>query len=136
MEIQDGCQDGHQGHGKYRNGHKTLFNSHRNVLVCVLACMVCPPNNKRGDVSMENDVCKSKIDAKVATTNMKIIKITITSFCNSLKNLLLVYGRICLIGKRCSQFQDGCQYSSNMKCVTFTIFTLFVLSDIPMVQIY
>ena len=52
---------------------------HRNVLVCLLACMFCPPNNKRGDVSMANDVYKSNMADKVAATNMKAIKITITS---------------------------------------------------------
>ncbi len=70
----------------------SLFNSHRNVvLLCVLACMLCPPNNKRGDISMANDVYKSKMAAKVATTNKKIIKITITPFFNSLRNVLLLY---------------------------------------------
>ena len=77
MEIQDGCQYGHQGHGKYRNGNNfiTVFNSHSNVglLLRVLACMFRPSNDKRGDVSMANDVCKSKMAAKVATTNMTIV---------------------------------------------------------------
>ena len=72
----------------------SLFNSNRNVLLCVLACMCCPPNNKRGDISMGNDVCKSKMAAKVATTNMEIIKITITSLFNSLRNVLLVYTHV------------------------------------------
>ena len=54
----------------------SLFNSHRNVvLLCVLACMFCPPNNKRGDISMANDVCKSKMDADIATTNITISKL-------------------------------------------------------------
>ena len=150
MEIQDDGQDGYQGHGKYRNGHTSLFNSHRSVLLCVLACMhVCPPNNKRGDVSMTFDVCKSKMAAKVATTNMKIIKMTITSFSNSPRNVLLVsthvlssreYERICLYDKRGSQIQDGCRYSHHKHemCVKLTIPSLFyfVLSDILMVQIY
>ena len=40
---------------------------------------------------MANDVYKSKMVAKVATTNKKILKITITPFFNSLRNVLLLY---------------------------------------------
>ena len=83
MEVQDGYQDGHGGHGKYRNG--------LNFIICM---HVCHPNNNRGDVSMAIDVCKSKIAAKVATTNMKITKITITSSFNSLRNVFLVYAHV------------------------------------------
>ena len=72
----------------------SLFNAHINVCLCVLACMCCPPNNKIGDVSTANDVCKSKMAAKFATTNMTIIEITIKSFFNLLRNLLLVYTHV------------------------------------------
>ena len=58
----------------------SLFNSHSNVLLCVLACMFCHPNNKRGDISVANDVRKSIMAVKVTTTNMTLIKITVTSF--------------------------------------------------------
>ena len=110
--------------------------SHINVLLCVLASMFCPPNNKRGDISMANDVCKSKMAAKVATTNMKIIKITITSFYNSLRNVLLVYThvlspreyeRICLNGKISSQIQDGYQYSQHKLEICWIDNTIFIL---------
>ena len=71
----------------------SLFNSHRNVvLLCVLACMCCPPNSKRGDISVANYFCESMTVAKVTTTNMNIIKITITLFFNSLGKVLLARG--------------------------------------------
>ena len=47
-------------------------------------CMFCPTKHMRGDISTANDVCNSKMAANVATTNMKITKITITSLFNSL----------------------------------------------------
>ena len=37
---------------------------------------VWSPNNKKGDVSMASDVCKSNMAAKVATTDMEFSKIT------------------------------------------------------------
>ena len=80
MEIQYGCQDDHQGHGKTEMALTSLFNSHRNLLLCVLTCMFCPQNNKRGDISMANDVYKSKMAVNVATTNMNIIKLPLPHY--------------------------------------------------------
>ena len=72
---------------------------------------------------MTNDVCKSKMAAKIATTNMKKITMTITSLFNSLRIFYFFvysqvlspreYERLYLISKRYSQIQDGCQFSHN-----------------------